>query len=169
MIMLQWGSVGLSNLLSQLEALGFFQYGLPFLLIFAVSYAILKQLHVFEENTGAALIIALAVGLLSLQFDYVAAFFQNIFPKFGIGLAVLLVALILAGAFLPMDDKKEKYKWIFFGLGAIIFIVILATSFSDWQFSGNWWWQQYGAVIVVTIVIVAAIVGVVLTSKKSGE
>ena len=164
-IMLQWGGLGFQNLLSQLEDLGFFQYVLPFLLIFAVVYAILTKLKVFEENKGAALIVALAVGLLSLQLDFVPAFFQNIFPKFGIGLAVLLVALILAGAFISDEDKI--YKWIFFGLGALIFLVVTFTSLSDWQFVGSWWWQQYGGLIITVVVIIGAIVGVVIASKKS--
>ncbi len=164
-IMLQGAGLGFQNLLSQLENLGFFQYVLPFLLIFAVVYAILTRLKVFENNKGAALIVALAIGLLSLQLDFVPAFFQNIFPKFGIGLAVLLVALILAGAFIA--DEEKTYKWIFFGLGALIFLVVAITSLSDWQFVGSWWWNQYGGLIITLIVVIAAVIGVIIASKKS--
>ena len=164
-IMLQGAGLGFQNLLSQLEDLGFFQYVLPFLLIFAVVYAILTRLKIFEENKGAALIVALAVGLLSLQLNFVPAFFQNIFPKFGIGLSILLVALILVGAFIT--DEEKTYKRIFFGLGALIFLVVVVTSLSDWQFVGSWWWNQYGGLIITVVVIVGAVVGIVIASKKS--
>ena len=59
----------------------FFEYILPFLLIFAVVYAILTKIHVFQDNKGAALVVAFAIGLLSLQLGVVSTFFQNIFPK----------------------------------------------------------------------------------------
>lgn len=162
-IMLQLGSVGFSDLLNHLEVLGFFRYVLPFLLIFAVVYAVLTKIHVFEENKGAAIVVALAIGLLALQFDKVPAFFQNIFPKFGIGLAFLLIALILAGAFIPTE--KKEYNWVFFTLGMLIFAIVALTSFSDWQFLGAGWWQEYGAIIITGLVIIAAIVGIILASK----
>jgi hypothetical protein len=166
--MLQWGAYGFSDLLNQLENLGFFQYILPFLLIFAVVYAVLLKIHVFVNNKGAAVVVAFAIGLLALQFDIVPAFFQTVFPSFGIGLAFLLIALILAGAFLP-EGNNENYKWIFFGLGMLIFLIIAVTSLSDWQFAGSWWWSQYGALIITFLVIAGAIIGIILAGKGGGN
>lgn len=163
-LMLQTGGAGFSDLLNQLENLGFFEYVLPFLLIFAVIYAILTKIHVFEKNRGAGVVVAFAIGLLALQFNVVPVFFQNIFPKFGVGLAVLLVALILAGAFIP--KTKEEYNWVFFGLGAVIFLIVILTSFSDWQFLGYWWWQEYRALIVTGVAIIGAIVGIILAGRE---
>jgi hypothetical protein len=165
-VFLQIGGLGFDfgNLLNQLEALGFFRYILPFLLIFAVVYALLSQIDVFKENRGASILIAVAIGLLALQLNFVSAFFQDIFPKVGIGIAILIIALIFAGAFIP---GEKSFKWIFFGLGAAIFLVIVALSFSSFSFEGNWWWQQYGTLLIVGLVIVAAIVLVIFTSNKN--
>ena len=160
------GTFSFGDLLNQLEQFGFFQYILPFLLIFAVVYAVLTKIHVFEENKGAGVIVALAVGLLALQFDIVPAFFQVIFPNLGVGLSILLVALILAGAFI--SDEKASYTWIFFALGALIFFIVTFSSFSDWQFMGGYWWNQYGGLIIVLLVIIGAVVGVILASKEKG-
>ena len=162
-LMLQVGSFSFNNLLQQLEDLGFFQYVLPFLLIFAVVYALISQIKVFKENKGAAVLIAIAIGLLALQLGFVSAFFQTLFPKVGIGVAILLIALILAGAFIP-DEKS--YKWIFFGIGMAVFFIILVLSISDWQFIGSWWWQQYGALVIVALVIITAMIMVIVSSKN---
>lgn len=164
--MLQWASAGFQNILQRLEDIGFFAYVLPFLLIFAVIYALLTQINVFEKNKGAAILVAFAIGLLALQLNFVSAFFQNFFPKVGVGVAVLLVALILAGAFIADLAKAETYKWIFFGIGAVIFIIILILTFSGAQFVGSWWWNQYGTLVIVAIVVIVAMILVITTSKK---
>lgn len=165
---MQWLGYGtsFSNLLNQLESLGFFAYILPFLLIFAVVYAILTKIDTFRDNKGAGVLIAVAIGLLALQLNYVPAFFQNIFPKFGIGVAILLIALILAGAFI---SGQQSYKWIFFGLGTLIFLIVTIASLSDWQFIGSMWWQEYGALVIVIVVIIGAVVGVILTGKVNPQ
>jgi len=160
-VMLQWANYGFADLFNQLESLEFFRLILPFLLIFAVIYAILTKVPVFKDNKGAAVIVAIAIGLLALQLDVVPAFFQAMTPKLAIALSLVLAALILAGAFI--SDEKV-HKWIFFGIGMLAFIVVLITSLSSWQFVGSWWWTQYGALIIVLIVIIGAVVGVILAS-----
>lgn len=163
-VFLQIGGAGFGSMLEQLESMGFFAYVLPFLLIFAVIYAVLSQIEVFKNNRGASVLIAFAVGLLALQLNFVSAFFQDFFPKVGIGIALLIVALILSGAFI---SSEKAFKWIFAGLGGIIFIFAAVASFSNWQFIGSYWWNQYGALIIVGVVIVVSIIGVILASKKT--
>lgn len=167
-ILANLGSYNFGNMLNQLDQIGFFKYILPFLLIFALVYAILTKIEIFKENRGAGLIVSAALGLLALQLNYVPYFFQVIFPKFGIGLSILLVALILAGAFLPpdKDGKNTTFSWIFFGLGAAIFLIITLLSFGEWNYSGGIWWQQYGAWVIVAIVVIVAMIMVMVSSKK---
>jgi len=162
-VMLQVGVAGFNELFLKLESLYFFRLVLPFLLIFAAVYAILTKIPVFKDNKGASVVASLAIGLLSIQFSAVPDFFDVIFANFGIGLAILLIALILVGAFLGEDDKP--YKWIFFGLGVLIFLIVTFTSLSSWSFVGSWWWNQYGALIIVGIVVIGAVVGIVVASK----
>jgi len=164
-VMLQWSNFGAQDWLNQLEGMGFFSYVLPFLLIFALVYAIATKLDIFEKNKGAAVLVAFAIGLLSLQLNWVSAFFQDVFPKFGVGLSLLLIALILAGAFINTTTNKKAYSWIFFGLGALIFIIIGISSLSSIQFIGSNWFQQYGALVIMVVIIAGAIVGVIVASK----
>lgn len=154
------------SLFSQLDSLGFFRYILPFLLLFSIVYVLLSRIDMFKENRGAAVLISFAIGLLALQMNFVPEFFQNVFPKFGIGVSLLLIALILAGAFITNLDNKETYKWIFFGLGSLIFIVITILSLSSPNFPNSYWWDRYGALTVVTLIIVVGIILVMVLSKK---
>ena len=167
-IMLLWGGFNFADFLNQLADMGFFTYVLPFLLIFAVVYAILSLIPTFNNNKGAAVLVAVAVGLLALQPNYVPAFFQTFFPEVGIGISILLVAMILVGAFIPFHDpNKNPAKWIIFATGVLIFLVITFSSLSDWNFIGSNWWEQYGALAIVIVVIVGSIVGVIIASKES--
>jgi len=167
------GGVGFNfgDFLNNLESFGFFAYVLPFLLIFALVYAILAQIKMFQDNRGAAVILALAIGLLSLQMGFVSTFFQTIFPRFGVALSIVLVAMILAGAFLTDSEKgKKAYPWIFFGLGGLVFLFVLFSSLSDWSFYGGgnwrWWWDQYAGLIIFLALLIGVIVAVSLSDKS---
>ena len=151
------GTIG--NMLAQWEQAGVFSYMLPFLLIFALVFGILTKTQLFKENKSVNTIIALVVGLMSLQFDFVPRFFAEIFPRVGVGLAIFLVAMIFMGIFAP---KETWVVYAFFGIGAIILIVILVTTAGNigW-YQGYWWndnWFNVAAVIVL-LIFVATIVG----------
>ena len=118
-------SMGIGGVLETWAQYGVFAYVLPFLMIFAVVFGILSKTNLLGENKGVQATIALTVGLLALQFDYVSNFFATIFPFTGMGIAVLLVALILMGLISGESVTWAKYVW--FGIGAIIFIVVVLS------------------------------------------
>lgn len=158
--MLQWAAgAGFGDLLNAAEQAGFFRLILPILLIFALVYAILSQIKVFKDNKGALALVSISVAVLSIQLGVVPAFFQNIFPKVGVGLSILLAALILAGAFISED--KDTFKWVFFGLGGLIFVFVLFSSLTDWKFVSSGWWSYYGGLVVSVIIIITAVVLVI--------
>ena len=85
----------LGAVLQQLADMDIFFYVLPFLLIFALVFGILEKANILgsrggpgggKDNRNINAVIALAVGLLSIQFDQVPIFFSVIFPKLGIAL-----------------------------------------------------------------------------------
>ena len=147
--------------------IGVFSYVIPFLLIFAVVFAILKKTKILgDENDGILAIIAVALGLLSLQFDMVSEFFAVIFPRFGVGVSIFLVAMIFLGFFFPDRDAKKGVvsKWI----GGVVAAFVLLWSFDSWgewsQFGfGSWFNDNFWAIVIVGV-IVATIMGV---TKKS--
>jgi hypothetical protein len=146
---------------------GFFQYVFPFLLIFALVFGILTKIQLFKENKAVNAIIALVVGFMSLQFSFVSNFFSQIFPRVGVGLAIILVILILVGLF--VDPKSNLINYVLLGVGVIIVIVVLvqAAGATGWS-SGTWWvdnWQTIAGVIVI-VVILGIVVG---TSAGKGK
>ena len=142
---------------------GVFAYVLPFLMIFALVYGLLSKSKLLGENRGVHATLALVIGLLALQFDYVSNFFATIFPYAGIGISVLLVALILMGV---LTDDEKQAKWIFFGIGAVIFIVVLLYTIYDFNWLGGYAGVDWINWIILALIVAAAIVFVVLGSKK---
>jgi len=161
--------MSITNILNTWADMGVFAYVIPFLLIFAVVFAILQKTKLLgDNNPSVQAIVALAVGLLSLQFDFVSTFYANIFPKFGIGLAVFLVLIILLGFFYTGSEGEPKtaIKWIgwFTGIAVVVWAL---SSWDFWQdnWSISWWIQEY----FWPIIILAAVVAVIVVVAKSGD
>ena len=155
------------DLLNQGETQGIFKYVLPFLLIFALIYGILSNMKLLGENRGVHVIIALALGLLSLYGDYLPNFVASFAPSLAIGLSILLAAIILFGLFMGGDAKLEWIKYVLFGISALVFIIVAYSSLNDTSFVGSWAWQQYAPAVIVLLVIAGLIAIVVSSGKKT--
>lgn len=150
------------NMITNWEEMGVFEFVLPFLLIFAVVFGILSTLNIFKANRSINAIIALAVGLMALQSNFVNVFFSEIFPRLGVGLAVIVVVIILIGLFAPTDSWVTITLFI---IGAVIFIAILVNSFG----AVGWSWGALSATnwsdIIPWIVLAVALIIVVGVSS----
>lgn len=151
-------SLSIADVLNQWNTLGVFSYVLPFLIIFAATYGILSKIKVFEENNSVNAIISVAIGLLALQLDFVPTFFMQIFPRFGMGLGVLLVLVILFGFFL--NDSTDKNKWKSYSwVGLVVAIVVILWSLSAWQWGvdqygiGSWFETNFWAIVIGALII----------------
>ena len=148
----------IGDMLNKWSEYGFFEYILPFLLVFAILNGVLNQTKIFQENKSINVIISLSVALMSLQFGFVSTFLAEIFPRLGIGLVIILVIIIIMGLFLPAEG------WItytLFGIGAIILVVILVQTAGALGWSGGYWWYEnwqeiawiVGLVVVLIILV----------------
>jgi hypothetical protein len=134
----------------------------------------LTKSKIFGENAKAVnAIVAAAAGLISLQFELVPNFFAAIFPRMGIGLAVLLAFIVFMGLFVKFDDStNDKWAKIFFPLlGVVIAIVVMITAFYNtgypWGTSGfSNFWDSYGNVILVLVVFIGIIITIIATTKS---
>ncbi len=130
----------IGEILGDLQDIGFFFYVVPFLIIFAIIFAILEKSGWLGDNKAVKTIVSAGVGLLAIQFGIVQEFFNIIFPRMGVGLAIILVALIFIGFFVKSDKTKEL-KWIGYVLAAVIIIWALMSwgsfggygSYSFWD------------------------------------
>jgi hypothetical protein len=163
-----WGGMNITSLLNQWANNGVFSYVLPFLLVFAFVYGLLSKVNILGTNKGVNMIIALAVGGLSLVGDYVPRFFQSIFPSLGMGIAVLISAVILLGLFLGDTDLKW-IKYVIFGIGVIAFLVVIFSALADYTFIGNTFWQDQGGNLILIALIIVALVLIVTGGPKGDK
>ena len=155
----------ITDLLNYWYELGVFTYLLPFLLVFAFSFGILSKSRILGKNKGVHATIAAALGGLALVNDKVPRFFEGIFPYAGIALAVLLVSLILMGLISPESNRIGR--WIWFGIGAVAFVIVIWAAFEDYSFeTGRLGFMQDMVPIVLTV---AGVIGLMVWMIASGR
>jgi hypothetical protein len=147
----------IGDLFNKWEQAGFFSYLLPFLLIFALVFGILTKINIFKDNKMVNGIIALSVALMSLQFGFVSSFFSQVFPRVGVGLAIILVILIVVGLFADPNSNAVNYVLLGIGVLVVAMIIIQSAGALGWS-SGQWWednWQMVvGAIFLLVLVVV---------------
>jgi hypothetical protein len=154
----------LGQLFDTLAQTGFFDYVLPFLIIFSVVYGILLKIQIFKDNKAVNGIIALAVGLLALQFDLVPVFFSEIFPKFGIAIAIILIILILIGLFLPINQAWISYT--LFGVAAAILIGVFWKSFGGMGYDIGAMLSSPGAILIIFLLFIIILIAILANAGK---
>ncbi len=160
-----------ADILFQWEALGLFDFILPFLLIFAVVFGILSQMKIFNENRGINVIIAIALGLLASRFTLYTDFLNIISPRLGIGLVVILAILLLAGMFTP-KGSRGIVGYVLMGVGVVIFIIIIAQTFNILNFGyglAGFSTGDLAGYILLIVLLIGVIVTVAATSGKKSE
>lgn len=161
----------IADILNQWAQMGVFSYVLPFLLIFAVVFGIIEKSNILGNNKAVNAIISFAIGLLALQFDFVSTFFAEIFPKFGVGIGVFFVLILLVGLF--YNEKKDKTTMYVIGL--VIAFAVVIWALSSWQFwadqFGIGWWirDNFWAIVIGIIVVVAVAVVIGRGGSSSGK
>ena len=156
------------DVLNQAAEQGVFAYVLPFLLVFALVFGILSKSKIIGENKGVLVLISVALGLLSLVGDVVPSFFQDIAPKLGIALMILLACLILLSLFYdPKDEKGAKWLlYVFIAVGVIAFVSVTYSSLSNYSFQGSFIWAEYGPSLIV-LIIIGVIIGLAVQEPKT--
>jgi hypothetical protein len=160
--------LSIADVLNQWQSAGIFDYVLPFLLIFAVVYAVLSGTNVLGKNKGVHVIIALVVGLLSMQLGFVQEFFREIFPRAAVGIAVIIVFVILVMAFVPATHMTG---WMigFYCLGGVIALIATFNAFSALSWFGSDWWYEWGAWIIGALLIIGVIIAVAVPERSEGK
>ena len=153
----------IGQILQKWDQVGVFAYILPFLLIFALVFAILSRINMFQKKKGVTALISIVVGLLAIVYPDASYFFNIVFSRLGIGLAIILVALILIGAFVPTDGWGS---YIFMGIGVLAFLIIILGSFTDYSWWDSFIWRQHYMTIIVVLATAAAVVLVIVFSKS---
>lgn len=169
------GTVG--NLLYTLENNGVFAYVLPFIFIFAVLFVILQTIPIFgKQNKGINAILSIVISLMALQLNFVSYFFEELFPRMGVVLGILVVSMILVGLFFDFEKHKNTKK-VFGVIVTLALIVIVVQALTDsfgWSGLGSgwgitYWLQMYGWNILGGIMFVAVVVAIIAFGGKSDK
>ena len=120
----------------KLQALGFFQFLLPFILTAAVIYGGLRRAQLFgepEKNVAVNAVVAFVISLfvwaapIILGIDIESKLSSFFIQGFSVSL-IVLIALVLAGMFFPPDLAKslsDKMKAPVFWGGIIVVALIV--------------------------------------------
>ncbi len=141
---------------------------LPFLLVFAIMFAILQKSEILGKGKKQTdVIVALVVGLMVIAVGSVTNIITSLVPVLAAGLVVLLVFFLLWG-FAFKEGTFEVHKsvqWLIGGLAAVAVIVatLYYTGGLDYvkglvSGEGSSWATNILFVVLVAIAI-AAVVG----------
>lgn len=117
----------LDNMIVSVYDTGFFDYALPFMLVFAVLYGILQKINLFGKDKGKInVLFAAIVSIMILPFGAELNYFEFI-SKF----AIILVGFVALGMMLGILGYKfnETKNSVIFLVISVLFIG--ATNFFD--------------------------------------
>jgi hypothetical protein len=145
---------------------------LPFLLVFAIVFAVLQKAEIFgKEKKQTDAIIAVVVALLVVSVGYATNVIINLMPILAVGLVILLVFFLLWGfAFREKEFNVHKnVQWVIAGLAAITVVIAVLYFTPAWDYLRNMMSGQGSNVItnvVFVVLIIAAVVAVIFGGKK---
>lgn len=124
-----------------------------------------SEKKIFGHNKGIHLIVALVIGALGIQSPFLNQFYQELFPRLGIGITIILAVMILVGMFIAKDEKRY-WAYGLGGLGVLIAIIIMYQTFSylGWTYLAGY----LGTDAVAWIVLAVLLVGVIIAVATSG-
>lgn len=137
-----------------------------FVLVFAIVFAILQKSKILGAKAGIDAVIALALALGSLQFNWMTnAFYTKFFANMGVGLIVMIGALIFVGL-IAKEGEAKPWNVLIAVAGFIIFLVVLIKSAGSAWWGASAFWSMYGGYIIVGLFLVGIILAVILLGKN---
>jgi len=152
----------------------FIEIILPFLLVFAVVFAILQKSEVLGKGKKQVdSIVALVVGLVVISFGKAIGIIIGLTTFLAVSIVVILVFMILVGAFFKQGTFEIKGKTQI-ALGVLAF---LAVAIAVLYYTGAWNYL-YGTLFygnsalgtnILFIVLIVIAIGVVVWGGGSGK
>lgn len=149
----------------------FTQFILPFLLIFAVVFAILEKTKLLgEDKKQVNAIVAFVVGLIFVSAIYPKQVVGNLILFLTVALIVLFVFLLLYGFVAAGDKGFEVEGWMKWIAVVIIFVaVVIATVWATGTDSMLWnllFGQSWSTTMWTNVLFVAVLIGVIVFILK---
>lgn len=167
-----FGDLDLRNLVESSEEMGFFDVLLPFLLVFAVIFAVLQKIKLFGSDAKAKKIdgvVSLVMAAFLVSQTRLVEILQGFLPRVSMAIVVVLMLLLVVGIFTKSTD------WVSPALGVGVIIALIAVL---WAIGAAAGWnvpfveeitEQDIAVLLMVGVFILVIWLVVKEPRASGE
>ena len=144
---------------------------LPFLLVFALIFAILEKTKLFgDDKKQVNAIIAFVVGLIFVSFSKAVGIATQIIGLMALIAIILLVFMLLYGFASGTDLKAEKWMKITFGVLVGIALIVALLIFSGyWSYVVNAFKGESGSSFAANVVFIAIIIAAIAIVMKSGK
>jgi len=139
----------------------FRDYILPFVLVFAVIFAILERSNILGEGKKQInAMVGLVVGLLLISFEHSRDIIVKLMPILAVMVVILLIFMIIYG--FAKQEKEIKLPqaaivWIFVIAIPVVVIALMKIT-GVWEPFINYTKTEKGEVIFANIILIAAIV-----------
>lgn len=159
------------DLFQFLKDFGFNEYILPFLLVFAIVFAVLEKTEIFGKGRGNInAVIAVSVGLLLVAQQGIVETITTFLPQVSLIIIVILMGLVVlsmlgGGAF-------EGLQGSFLGLAVVVAIVAVVLALSPNFGYDLSWVSPADRSVMLTIGILVGIIWLIVSlfkPKKQGE
>ncbi|HLD42535.1 MAG TPA: hypothetical protein VJB08_00935 [Candidatus Nanoarchaeia archaeon] len=168
----------LDNFVRMLETWGFTDVLLPFILVFAILYALLQKIEIFgHDKKNIHLVISLVIGLLFVIPHVTNTYPPNadlvnivnqFLPTVSVLVVVVVMFLLLIGIF------GAQAGWTNYFGGSIVVLAIIAVIWifgaaADWWQGWNWFTNFFGAeaTAIIIILIVFALIIAFITGEEN--
>ena len=171
---------GLQDLISTFKEVGVFQFYLPFILVFAILYALLVKTKLFgdpEKGKGIPVLIALAASAFIMVYTPVGITFSQFLTNFFGNVVVVILTIVVLVLFASLLkegkilDVESLFKgaWLWVGLLLLlllVFGVFLASGgtsiFPGLKIGAQPVFKSIGGLSSTTVAIIVLIIGTAL-------
>lgn len=120
--------VDFMTVLDQWESFGVFNVLLPFLLVFAITFAILEKIQLFGQKRQINGIIAAIMGILLVRNQYVVGIINRFLPNISLFMIIILMFLLLIGIF---AGGSTRFRGSLLGFAMVISFIFVLWSLSS--------------------------------------
>jgi hypothetical protein len=165
-----------NSAIQQWQAIGIFDVMLPFILIFAIIFAILQKTKILSGRKGIDAIVAMAIGFIAIVNPYVSQLMKVLLENTVVAVLIIVAVMLLLGL---VWGAKKPPVWNYLGafIGLAVFVWVLGRVADYYQmyypgtviFSSIWWQGNLPWIIPLLIIVIFAIVVITSGGEKKAE
>jgi len=125
-------NVDFNDIINSFSDVGGFDVVLPFILVFAVTFAVLRKIKLFGENKNVDAIVSLILAAFLISATEIVNVLVGFLPRVSMIVLVLLMLILVVGIF--SGGSEWGGGWLFFGAIVAIAAVLWALgAAADWN------------------------------------